>query len=88
MKCANNDAIQLSARLDNDVLGRGRQYNWYFIVNTCDNLKSVTKRSTCKTPAESAALVNDITISTKVSTQFFSAKTYINNGYRKNSVFS
>lgn len=61
--------------------------DWHFIVDTCDALSSFTGYTDCKPDAEVRAIMNSFLVTTKVATQFFSAKTYIDNDYRTDTEF-
>ena len=56
-------------------------------MNTCDKLKSITKKTDCYSDVESRLVLNEFTVDAKVSSEFFSAKTYLENGKRMDSVF-
>ena len=56
-------------------------------MNTCDKLKSITGRTDCYKDIDSKLVLNEFTVDAKVSSEFFSAKTYLENGKRMDSVF-
>ena len=80
MNCAPNDGMKLS----NDVK---ESYQWFFIVNTCDSLSKYTMKTDCYSEQSSMDILSDFLISTKISNEFFSTKTFIENGSLMNSVF-
>ena len=51
--------------------------DFYFAVNTCAKFQSITQRQDCYTQEESEAILYDFIVTTKISSQFFSPKTYI-----------
>ena len=89
MHCANmenGEGIQLQSH--NEFYAQEGGTDFLFAVNTCAALQAITGKDNCYTQAESEALLYDFTVNTKVSSQFFSPKTYIDNGERMNSEFS
>ena len=62
-------------------------YNFYFILDTCEALKSQTGATNCKPDSEVKPLMNEFIITTKTGSKFFSEKSYIANNYQARSQF-
>lgn len=54
--------------------------NWYFMIDTCESLAHVTGATDCVPNTEVRKMFHEFIVTTKTVSQFFSAKTYINNG--------
>lgn len=76
--------VKLQNDYKTDMLG----YSWSFLVDTCIGQSHWTGKTDCHTDGESMAMINDFIIELKTSTQFFSAKTYLDNDRILSSKFS
>ena len=88
MQCANKTEILLSDSHSQSASAvNEQQYSWFFIVNTCEALSPITGKADCYPSDESRAVLNDITVETKISSEFFSPKTFLASGEMMSSVF-
>lgn len=62
--------------------------DFFFVIDTCEHLKPITKRTDCKTEAESQAILETIYAVTKIQTAFWNTKNYLRNGKELNSEFA
>lgn len=62
--------------------------DFFFVIDTCEHLSPITKRTDCKTEAESQQVLESIYASTKIQTAFWNTKNYLRNGKALNSEFA
>ena len=58
---------------------------FFFVIDSCEHFSKITKKTDCKTQAQTDEMLPELIIHMKVFTQFFSVKTYIANNYKLNS---
>ena len=62
-------------------------YAWYFVIDTCEALAPFTGATNCKPNEEVRKIFNEFIVTTKIATQFFSEKTYIDNDSHTDTEF-
>ena len=84
--CADTQqGMKLQNIIGGDWTEGAQTYN--FVVDTCANLAQYTGATSCVTGPDLANAINEIYVSTKISEEFFSAKTYASNDQKLNSEF-
>lgn len=61
--------------------------DFFFVLDTCEHLSPITKRTDCKSEAESQAVLESVYATTKIQTAFWNTKNYLRNGKELNSEF-
>ena len=57
------------------------------MLDTCEHLSGVTKKTDCKTEAESQAVLQEMYVQTKIQTEFWNSKAFLRNGKQMESSF-
>lgn len=63
----------------------GASSDFFFVVDTCSNFANITKRTDCKSEAESQNVIDSMYVLTKIQTQFWNTKSYLRNGLHMES---
>ena len=71
--------MTLKNSISGDWTGDGQTF--HFAVDTCENFAHWTGSTTCKPNSEVEDLIDYFDVITKLSTEFFSAKTYASVGH-------
>ena len=79
------------AAIQNPADGRNfnnASYEFLFVLDTCEHLKTASLVQNCKTEAESQAILESMYVTTRIQTEFFNPKNFLRNGWNMNSHFT
>jgi hypothetical protein len=79
-----NDTVMIQnpspANADN-----GTNYDFFFVLDSCNHLAVMTGRKDCKTEQESQDVLETMYVMTEIQTQFWNSNNFLRNGWEMNS---
>ena len=66
----------------------GDYYDFFFVIDTCERLQSMTGFKTCKSETESQAVLESLYVDTQIQTMYWNVKNFMRNAHNMNSEFT
>lgn len=85
--CADTKGAPVQLKRNNPLNSNDTEYDYFFVLDFCEHFKAYSGRSDCKSIDETLAVMDQIKVQIKISTQLWNVATYVMNGFTMFNIF-